>query len=91
MLDYLLRLLLLIPLVGALAWGTLWVMRRLQPGLAVGRRERLVKVVDAAPLGAMSRLAVVEFGGKRLLLAVSRGRVDLIAESDAPEFVLPDE
>ena len=47
-----------------------------------GQRERLVTLVDALPLGATGRLAVVEFGGKRLLLAVSRtGGVQLIAES----------
>ena len=92
MVDYLFRLLLLVPLVGGLAFGTLWVMRRLQPGLAVGgKRIRRVAVVDAVPLGAMNRLAVVEFGGRHLLVAVSRGRVDLIAETPAPpEFSLPD-
>ena len=90
MVDYLLRLLLLVPLVGGLAFATLWLYRRLQPGMSFGTRERAVRVIDAAPLGAMTRLAVVEFAGKRILLAVSRGRVDKIAETDAPTFALPD-
>ncbi len=89
MLDYLARLLLLVPLVGGLAVLSLWLYRRVQPGMALGRREQAVRVIDAAPLGPMSRLAVVEFGGKRYLLAVSRGRVDTIAEADAPRFELP--
>jgi len=42
-------------------------------------------------MGPMSRLAVVEFAGKRILIAVSRGRVDTIAEAPAPNFALPDE
>ena len=29
--------------------------------------------------------------GKRILIAVSRGRVDTIAETPAPKFALPDE
>jgi flagellar protein FliO/FliZ len=88
---YLLRLLLLVPLVGGLAVLTLWLYRKLQPGMSFGNRERAVRVIDAVPMGPMSRLAVVEFAGKRFLIAVSRGRVDKIAETDAPNFALPDE
>ena len=52
--------------------------------MAFAQRERLVKLVDAVPLGATGKLAVVEFGGKRLLLAVSRTGVTLVSETDAP-------
>lgn len=83
MTAYILKLLLMLPLVGGLAYGALWMWRKAQPGLAFGQRDRLVKLVDALPLGATSRLAVVEFGDKRLLLAVSRGRIDLLAETTA--------
>ncbi len=73
MTEYFLRLLFLIPLVGGLAFGALWLWRKAQPGITgSGSRERLVKVIDAVPLGTSGRLAVVEFEGKRLLLAVSR-------------------
>ena len=91
--SYLLNLLLMVPLVGGLAFLSIWLMRKLQPGLAIGgKRERAVTVVDAVPLGTMSRLAVVDFAGKRLLVAVSRGRVDLLSEAPAPaEFTLPDD
>ena len=44
-----------------------------------------MKLVDAIPLGATGKLAVVEFEGKRLLLAVSRTGVQLINEGGAPE------
>ena len=47
-------------------------------------------LAEAVLAPAMTRLAVVEFGGKRHLLAVSRGRVDKIAESDIPNFTLPE-
>ena len=87
---YLLQLFLMIVLVGGLAVASLWLYRKLQPGMNFGQREKAVRVIDAAPLGAMTRLAVVEFGGKRHLLAVSRGRVDKIAESDIPSFTLPE-
>ena len=80
MTAYVLRLLLLLPLVAGLAFGALWLWRRVQPGMAMGQREKLVRVVDAAPLGTAARLAVVEFGSRQLLLSVTRNRVDLLAE-----------
>ena len=82
MTEYLLRLLVLLPLVAGLAFGALWLWRKAQPGMAFGQRERLVKIVDAIPMGTTGRLAVVEFAGKRLLVAVSRGNIALIAEAD---------
>ncbi|UAK26026.1 FliO/MopB family protein [Sphingomonas nostoxanthinifaciens] len=90
MTAYLLQLVLMIALVGGLAVLALWLYRRLQPGMAFGSRERALRIIDAQPMGPMSRLAVVEFAGKRYLIAVSRGRVDRIAEADAPNFVVPD-
>ena len=88
-LGYILKLLILIPLVAGLAWGSLWLWRRAQQGIgSAGRRERLVTLLDATPLGATARLAVVEFEGRRLLLAVSRTGVQLLNESGNPG-VLP--
>jgi flagellar protein FliO/FliZ len=81
MTAYILKLLVLVPLVGGMAFGALWLWRKVQPGMALGQRERLVKLVDAVPLGATGRLAVVDFEGKRLLLSVSRaGGVQLITQ-----------
>ncbi len=84
---YILKLVILIPLVGGLAYGSLWLWRRVQPGMAFTQRARMVKLVDAIPLGATGKLAVVDFAGKRLLLAVSRTGVTLISETAAIEDV----
>jgi flagellar protein FliO/FliZ len=87
--EYFFRLLFLLPLVGGLAFGALWLWRRAQPGVTGGvARERLVKVVDAVPLGASSRLAVVEFDGKRLLLAVSRNGVVRVDNAGQAPFLI---
>lgn len=83
MTTYILKLVFLVPLVAGMAFGALWLWRKVQPGMAMGQRERMVKLVDAVPLGATGRLAVVEFGGKQLLLAVSRGQVQLLSEAGA--------
>jgi flagellar protein FliO/FliZ len=86
---YILKLLLMVPIVGGMAFGALWLWRKVQPGMAIGQRERLVNVVDGVPLGTTGRLAVVEFGDKRLLLAVSRGTVQLLSESAIERFTVP--
>lgn len=92
MLDYLLKLLLLVPLVGGLAYGSLWLWKKLQPGIAIGNRERALRIVDAIPMGATGRLAVVEFANRHILVSVSRGRIEKIAEAPADgAFVLPDQ
>jgi flagellar protein FliO/FliZ len=92
MLDYVLRLLLLVPLVAGLAYGSLWLWRKLQPGIAIGNRQRTIRIVDAIPMGATGRLAVVEFANRHILVAVSRGRIEKIAEAPADgAFVLPDD
>lgn len=92
MTAYILKLLVLLPLVAGLAFGTLWLWRKVQPGLALGQRPREVRLLDALPLGATGRLAVVEFGQRKLLLAVSRGRIELLSDAPMPApFELPEE
>jgi flagellar protein FliO/FliZ len=90
MTAYILKLIFLIPVVGGMAFAALWLWKKVQPGMALGTRERMVKVVDAVPLGATGRLAVVDFGDKRLLLAVSRGGVQLLSETNQHDMVSQD-
>lgn len=85
--EYILRLVILVPLVGALAWGSLWLWRRVQIGLPVMRvPERQLKVVDAVPLGVGSKLAVVRFDDRDFLVAVTRGQITLLSEA-RPELI----
>jgi flagellar protein FliO/FliZ len=80
---YFLKLLILLPMVGGMAYGALWLWRKYQPGmLGAGQRDRAVKLLEVLPMGTLGKLAVVEFDGKKLLLSVSRGKVEMIAESD---------
>ena len=89
MTAYILNLIVMLVLVAGLAVGSLWLWRRVQPGMAQGR-DRLVRVVDAVPLGATGRLAVVEFGGRHILIAVARGRIDKLAEAAAGTDLIDD-
>ena len=87
MFEYILRLFILVPLVGGLAWGSLWLWRRVQLGLPVqGAGAKTARMIDVLPMGTSGKLAVVEFGGRELLIAVSRTQISLIAESDKGDF-----
>ena len=86
-LTYLLNVVVMLVLVAGMAVGTLWLMRKFQPGLGIGQRDRAVRIVDAVSLGATGgKLAVVEFEGKRLLVGISRGRMDLLSEAPIDGF-----
>lgn len=52
--------------------------RRLVP--VMPQRERRVRVVDGLMLGPGNRLAVVAFGGRELLLSVTKAGATLIVE-----------
>ena len=81
--TYLLNVVVMLALVAGMAVGTLWLLRKLQPGMStLGQKDRLVRIVDAVPVGMTGgRIAVVEFEGKRILVGVSRGRMDVLGEA----------
>ena len=81
MTSYVLKLLILVPLVCGMAFGALWLWRKVQQGMNLGQRDRRLRLVEALPVGATGRLAVVEFADKQLLLSISRGRVELLSEA----------
>lgn len=86
MLDYIIRLLIMVPLVGGMAFGALWLWKKYQPGLIGGfgaQGDRALKIVEALPMGTFGKLAIVEFDGQRLLIAVTRGRIEKLAEGKA--------
>lgn len=80
---YFVKLLILLPLVGGLAFGALWLWRKYQPGMMAGQADRSLKILEALPLGTFGKLAVVEFEGKKILLSVTRGRIEKIAEGES--------
>lgn len=87
MFEYILRLLILVPMVGGLAWGSLWMWKRVQAGLPQARHaDQPVRVSASLSLGASGKLAVVEFAGRQLLVAVSRSGISLIADAHDGDF-----
>ena len=83
--EYILRLIALVPVVGGLAWGSLWMFKKLQMGMpaqgGANPDSRSLRIVEVLPLGIGNKLAVVEFQGRELLVSVSKSDVRLIADS----------
>ncbi len=76
MLAYIIKLLLLLPLLGGMIWGSLWLTRKMQAKLGQlgGQRmgNRSARLVETTMLGPGLKLAVIEFHGSEILVGASR-------------------
>ncbi|MGD9811279.1 MAG: flagellar biosynthetic protein FliO [Sphingobium sp.] len=79
---YFIKLLVLLPLVGGMAYGALWLWRKYQPGLIGAQGDRAIRMVEMLPMGTFGKLAVIEFDGKRILVSVTRGKIEKLAEGN---------
>lgn len=80
---YLLKLIILLPLIGVLAWGCLWLARRMQERVGTPAAGRSVRVVETLMLSPTLRLAVIEFHGREILVSTSRQGLTTLAEAPA--------
>ncbi|MGN6279036.1 MAG: FliO/MopB family protein [Sphingomonas sp.] len=78
---YVLKLVILLPLVCGLMIGCLWLWRKLESRMPGQPADRLLKVTETMMVSTGTKLAVLEFEGKRLLVSVSRNGVTLIDRS----------
>lgn len=94
MAEYILRLALLLPLLGGLIWGSLWLTRYLQTRLAgapgagapgAGGRGggRHLQLVETSLIAPGMKLAVVRFHDRDILLGLSRQGVVRLGEAPA--------
>lgn len=79
---YVLKLVVLLPLVCGLLIGCLYAWRRLESRLPGQPATRLLQVKETMMVSPGNRLAVLDFEGRRLLVAVSRTGVTLIDKAD---------
>jgi len=76
--SYILKLVILLPLVCGLLIGCLYAWRKLEARLPKNQGTRMIQVKETMMLSAGLRLAVVEFEGQKLLVSVSRSGVTLV-------------
>lgn len=87
MLWYVIKLLLLLPLLGGMIWGSLWLARKAQTGLGqrLGQHNaaKSARLVETTMLSPGMRLAVVEFHGREILVGATRNGLVRLAEAPA--------
>lgn len=84
MTGHLLRLLLLLPLICALIVGGLWLAKRVMGATPHMRGQRCARLTETLFLGPGTKLAVVDFADRRLLLAVSKAGVTMLGDAAQP-------
>jgi flagellar protein FliO/FliZ len=80
--SYVLKLVVLLPLVCGLMIGCLYLWRRLESRMPGQPANRMMAVKETMMISPGLRLAVVEFEGRKLLVSVSRAGVTLIDKGD---------
>ena len=83
MLWYILKLLVLLPLIGGMIWGSLKLSRMMQQKLGAPQGGRSVRIVETLMLSPTIRLAVMEFHGREILVSASRHGMARLAEAPA--------
>ena len=87
MIWYIVKLLLLLPLLAGLIWGSLWLTRKAQAQMTAreGSKAKAARLVETTFLAPGIRLAVIEFRGREILVGATKQGLVRLAESDAPK------
>lgn len=85
MLWYILKLIVLLPLIGAIAWGCLKLAKKMQEKAGIGASSKSIRIVETTMLSPTLKLAVIEFHGREILVSASRGGLTRLAEAPARE------
>lgn len=91
MVEYLLRLALLLPLLALMIWGSLKLTRYLQTHLnAAAPRGQRARLVETSLLAPGIRLAVVQFHEREILIGCTRQGIVRLSEADAQALTSED-
>lgn len=83
---YLLKLLVVLPLIGGMIWGSLKIAKRLQGKFGPSANgPKSIELVEAMMLSPTVKLAVIRFHDREILVSTSRQGLTRLAESDARE------
>ena len=81
---YIVKLLIMLPLIAAVAWGCLKLAQKMQERMAGGNQgAKSVRIVETTMLSPALKLAVIEFHGREILVSASRQGLTRLAEAPA--------
>ena len=84
MLWYVLKLLVLLPMIAGLAWACLKLAQKMQAKTA-GGAAKSVRIIETTMLSPTLKLAVIEFHGQEILVSASRHGLTRLAQAPARE------
>ena len=86
MLFYIIKLLVLLPLIAGLAWGSLKLAQKMQARIGGAQGgSKAVRIIETTMLSPTLKLAVIEFHGREILVSASRQGLTRLAEAPARE------
>lgn len=92
MVWYVLKLIILLPLIAAMVWGCLRLAKMVQTRAGIGTGSKSIHIVETTMLSPTLKLAVIEFHGREILVSVSRQGLTRLAEAPArpklPEYAV---
>ncbi len=87
MLFYILKLIVLLPLIAGLAWGSLKLAQKMQARISGAQGgSKAVRIIETTMLSPTLKLAVIEFHGREILVSASRQGLTRLAEAPAREM-----
>ncbi len=88
MFFYIVKLIILLAVICALAWGSLKLAQKAQARLGAGPNGgKSVRIIETTMLSPTLKLAVLEFHGKEILVSVSRQGLTRLAEAPARPMI----
>lgn len=85
MLWYIAKLLILLPLIGGMIWGSLKLSQKFQARFMATGQGRRIRIVETLMLSPTQKLAVIAFHGREILVASGRNGMTRLAEADAAD------
>lgn len=80
MLWYVAKLLILLPLIGAMIWGSLKLSQKFQSRFMAAGQGRRIRIVETVMLSPTQKLAVIAFHGREILVASTRHGMTRLSE-----------
>jgi flagellar protein FliO/FliZ len=83
MLWYIAKLVIFLPLIAAIAWGSLRLAKRLEGRFATAEGSSRLRVIETRMLSPTMRLAVIAFHDREILVSASKTGLVRLAEAPA--------
>ncbi len=88
MIWYVVKLLIMLPILAGLIWGSLWLTKRLQARGIGANQSKSARLIETTMLSPGIKLAVVEFHGREILIGSTKHGLTRLAEAPRDERVI---